>query len=190
MNCRKVQDELRENFDSSGRDLPSDFQTHLDGCPQCRAYAAELHTVSESLKSLGDLALTAEEVRRLEEGLAKGLLSEPAPIPVQKKERRLFPILRLAAVVAFIVLLAVHIEEPPGPPEESMLSEITLDNIDPEILARMFYESGDLEDAAIIDRSLAGYITSQVGYGQADDIFDDLTEEELLWLSEHYTMGI
>ncbi|MFH1700963.1 MAG: hypothetical protein ABIE07_10280 [Candidatus Zixiibacteriota bacterium] len=193
MKCHEFKSKMDELFTGSPMKLPDEMQNHIESCDECRAYYNEFAQMSEMLAPLAGFELTEKEAARLESGLRKKMIDEPAPIPVQPRERNIFSWIRMASAVAVVALIVLFIYSPESPNQITTAldwTEINSDNIDTDLLAEMIFDSDENILGEFIDESTTDYITSQIESDQAFDLLENLTEEELAWLSENFTMEI
>lgn len=177
----------------AGRELTADLREHMDACPACRAYAAELESLAELLAPLDDIALTPDEAAHLEVDLLESLPDEPAPIPVQPSEHRIFSLTRVlfaAAAVLVMMLISTNRTETPDVAGDDGWEALQLTQLDQMDMASILFDSNIDILPSLVDQSSAAYIYDQVQPGQVDDIFEKLSAEELAWLAENFTMEI
>lgn len=193
MRCRECKDRMREQMTVAGREFTADLREHLDACPDCRAYAAELESLGDLLAPLDDIGLTADEAARLEGDLLASLPDEPAPIPVHPPEHRIFSLTRVlfaAAAVLLVMLISTNRTETPDVATDDGWDGLRLTQLDETDMASILFDSNVDLLPSLVDQSSAAYIYDQVQPGQVDDLFEGLSAEELSWLAENFTMEI
>ncbi|MEE9443406.1 MAG: hypothetical protein V3V99_12145 [candidate division Zixibacteria bacterium] len=193
MKCHEFKSKMDELFKCSPMELPEAMQKHIESCDECMTYCKELSQMSEMLTPLTNLELAKDEAARLEKDLREKMIDEPAPIPVQPRERKMISWIRTVTAVALVTLIVLFVYSPEEPNQITTAldwTEIDPGNIDSDVLAEMIFESDEYILNEFIDESTAEYITSQIQLDQAYDLLESLTEEELAWLSENFTMEI
>lgn len=193
MTCTRIKEYIQELFVSGGFELPQEIKEHLDSCHECRAFAEDLTALSRTLAPLGDIALTAEEAARLEADLS-ALFSAEARKPVAvSPEGKIAAIARMALAAAAVLILMMMPWDPDFPSQVNFMpntDDLHLTRIDEMDMASLFTDGETDLLPSIVDNQSAVYLTDQVQPGQADDILEKLTPEELEWLMENVSMEI
>ncbi|MCP4566351.1 MAG: hypothetical protein GY841_02090 [FCB group bacterium] len=189
MNCQRVHDALDDGFTSAGIDVAADVHVHLEACAECKAYYDELTAMVELLHPLDNLELTPNESSTLMAGLEKAAERTDRKRPVYQWAAA---ILRPAMAVAMVMIIMFSA----GPNLPGLLVlDADMENLEfsqtetEEILSYMINDNVDLVPE-LIDPGDAAYITGQVTSAQAEDIFDDLSTEEINWLMDNFTLEI
>lgn len=193
MNCERVTNYLEENFVATGFDLPDDIREHIDACDRCRAYFGELVSLGDILEPMADIALTPDEVIRLNADLDRSIDAAETSRSSYTSESRIFTLTRLAmaaAAVMLIMMVSLNGEFRSGSGLLQDIEELSIGSVESENLAGLF-TNGDVEALpSLVEGDSASYITGQVQPGQADEIFETLTREELEWLMENLSVEI
>lgn len=193
MKCYEFKSQLDELFTGAQLKLPEDMQKHMESCDKCMSYFQELTKMSEFLEPIAEFELTKEESARLEQGILENMVDEPVPIPVQPRERKIISWIRMATAAALVTLIVLFVY---SPEESNQLitaldwTGIESDNIDSDLLAEVVFDSDEYILEEFFDETTTEYITLQIQSDQAYDLLESLTEEELNWLSENFTMEI
>jgi hypothetical protein len=193
MNCKQIQDILQERFLATGVELPSEVQTHLEGCAECRSFHEELVALGSRLAPMAEITLTTEESIRLESALRKAMALTTNDAAAFHPRRKRARIIRLATSIAAVVLLvaaSVTIDWSPDKAIPHPLDDLDLSGATIEDIAPLFINGESDLVPTVIDGESAFYLTQQVGPGQADDIFENVTSEELDWLMKNLSVEI
>jgi hypothetical protein len=193
MNCKHIQDILQEQFLATGMELPSEMQAHLKGCAECRSFHEELVALSSRLAPMADITLTEEETARLESSLQKAMASTTHDTAVFHPKRKRARIIRLATSIAAAVLLvaaSVTIDWSPDQALQHPLDALDFSGATIEDIAPLFINGESDLVPTVIDGESAFYLTQQVGPGQVDDIFENVTSEEIDWLMKNLSVEI
>lgn len=185
MTCREFQEQL---FDSFGQgELPAELQAHLETCAACRRVQSELNGAAGHLGDNELFAPVGDEVDGLLAAIDKQLDAATVVIP-----RWRTTVLRFAPVAAAVVLLlgiglisqrsTVH--EMAAIDTSSTIDEYALlDNAD------LTYTNADESlDEGTIDVLLDDY-TSVNRVEPSRTLLDDLTEDELEYLTTNFDIG-
>ncbi len=193
MDCQKVKDFIRDNFMSTGYDLPRDITGHLDECTECRAYLEEMNILGAKLDPIAEISMSPEETIDFETGLNRAIEAADAEQSTYVPENRIFSLTRMAlAAAAVLIMMAVSFNSDMtnGLAVLQNMDALQLSQVDTDDMAMMFVNGdSDLLPSLVEDES-AAYLTDQIKPGQADDILDAVTAEELEWLMENLTMEI
>jgi hypothetical protein len=190
MNCARVTNFLEENFVSTGFDLPEEVQEHVDDCVRCRAYFKKLVSLGEKLEPMSDMAMTADEAARVHAGLDRALEAVKSPLSSYIPENKIFTITRLAmaaAAVLLMMMVSLNGDFPSGTGLLQDIDDFELNSFETEDLAGLFDTDAI---PSLIEGDSASYITDQIRPGQADDILETLTPEELEWLMDNLSVEI
>ncbi|MCK5125057.1 MAG: hypothetical protein KAR42_02270 [candidate division Zixibacteria bacterium] len=193
MRCFEVKQILQENFTAAGVELEAEVKTHLDACVKCREYLQELNNMASALIPLDSFELTPEESLQLTNALDAQLIREPAPIPVQDRENRIFPIARIllsAAAVILMVILSTSPTQDISIADTDYEGVIEYSSLDDETMTSIFFDNDDDLLPSLFDQTSAAYLASQLRPGQVDDVFESITDEELAWLEKNFSLEI
>lgn len=193
MDCHRIKEFLQENFLATGYDFPAEVMEHLDGCPDCRAYYEELVSLGEKLDPISEISMTPEESMRFESELMPALEAvDPAPTSYVA-EGRIFSIARLALAAAAVLVMMVVSNNPDISSGLAILQnvdELQLSQVDDEDMALLFSNGDSDFIPSLFEEESATYITNQLQPGQADNILETISPEELEWLMENLTLEI
>ena len=193
MRCFEVKDILQENITSGGIELDSELRSHLDSCAGCREFLRELEQLSEGLLPLADFRLTPAEEAGLEEMLDARLDSEPAPIPTQPREHKIFSIARIAMAAAAVLVLVVLSSGPTRDNETAAVDDsvfIQYSMLDETDVASLIADDSEDLLPSLFDQSSAAYLASQLRPGQVDEILGTVSDEEMEWLEKNFSVEI
>ena len=98
MNCRECRDELELWVGQS--ELPPEIATHIDGCPECKAYWNELSGLVIAVADETAFQVTSAEASRIKAGIEQRMQSGQ-PTTVTSLHW-----LRVAAVAASVIIVA------------------------------------------------------------------------------------
>lgn len=193
MDCRQIKQFLDENFVATGFDLPDDIAGHVKDCGYCRDYYEELISLSASLDPIAEVSMTPDETAQFESGLFEAIEETEIAQPSYVPEGRVFSIARMALAAAAVLLMMVTSFNPDFPAEVAIMQnteELQLTSVEAEDVALMFDNGDGVLIPSMLEDQSASFLTSQMQPGQAEDILDDVTAEELEWLMENLTMEI
>jgi len=192
MNCKQIQEILQEHFLATGMELVPEVMAHLESCAECRSFHEELTALGCRLAPMAEISLTAEESARLESSLQEAIASSPhkrASVDLKRKRARI----RLATSIAAVVLLAaasVTIDWSPDQVMQYPLDDLDFRGATIEDIAPLFVNGENDLLPTVFEGESAFYLTQQVGPGQVDDIFENVTSEELDWLMKNLSVEI
>jgi hypothetical protein len=193
MNCREVKEWLMDNLTAAGLETGGEVAAHLDECADCRSFYRELAALSMKLAPLAEISLTEAESVRLEDAVDAAMQTAAISGEKGRQQRRIFPIIRIAAAVAAMILIvivsfrnnSVDISYP-----IFNIDDFELTGTSVQDLAPLFIDNGRDLLPSMIDAQSAEYLTDQVNPAQAEDILESATSEEIDWLMKNYSMEI
>jgi hypothetical protein len=184
---------MHEHFVADGLDLSPDIQRHLDDCPECHKVYDELIALADMLAPLERIEMTTEESAKMITALDREIAKAPPGGLAPSGDRRIMSIFRTAlaaaAVVVMVLASASFNNKFPSSPtvfeaaDDMMLSQVTSD----DIATLVDSDETDLWTRMIDDES-ATYLTEVASAPQIDYVIDDISAEELEWLTENYSM--
>jgi len=176
MNCAQVQEQLELFFGSEK--LPEDIGEHLRNCETCRSHWEELQRLSARLGEDADFEPSPSDLQRAIAGVGDRIKPDEAPSITPVSRLRQFS--RIAAVllivgVAYTTYLIGRKQAP------STVAVVT------DTVVTTAADSAEMDDYFV---SILIQDFSSDGYFEAGELLlDDLTEEELEYLTEHMTVG-
>ncbi len=179
MNCQQIREELDLSFGVEA--LSDELKAHLATCEDCRAYAAELDSLTESLGDDSAFATNIFESNKLAWAVEDAINRQTKPKPVWTSR------IRYIAAAAVIVLAAaigvdqyrrnISVDIPTtkdttqlAMTDTNLLPSTTLDMTDTE-LEQMLLDYSTLDDNA------------------ASEVLQNLTDEEMQYLEKNFDVG-
>lgn len=188
MTCVQAKRMMDESFLAGGCHLPPEVEDHLGTCPECRAYYAQLQALGDTLAPLAGIALTPEEEAQLwaaVEGAAGADVSQE----FSSGKTRLFSFTRvLVTVAAVFVLMVIFLKSdiPESPAFVFDVDDLQLTRVEIDDIAPLFVDGDSDLLPSLVDDESAGYLIQRIEPGQADDILEGITAEEIQWLTENF----
>jgi len=179
MLCKDVQLQIDERLRKGGPDLPNEIRGHIDSCPVCAAYLAELDSLRPVL-DMADLRALPGELDDLtfEKIVAAAGGGRKAVRPGRFELRWLWVPLAVAAAIALMILIprlivnapsTVALNTTPGITTIGLINDIALsDSLGDEVLAEMAddmnmdYIAETLSEGSDIDDLLSGLTQSEM----------------------------
>jgi len=192
MTCEKIKDILQDGFTSAGWELPAEVERHLDECPDCRAYKAELSALAEPLSRVAEISMTAEETLRLESSLKAAVEAGDSYGVSQKSETLRFWLSRMGFAAAAVAVIMIVSLGPPVPDDAAIVRNLGEMQMSQTVAAdaALLLVNGDKDVLPSLDnQDQAAYLTEQIQTGKADDILESATPEEVEWLMQNYAGG-
>jgi predicted anti-sigma-YlaC factor YlaD len=185
MNCESARELIDLYF---GHDeLPDGLQTHLDQCDSCRIYHDELVRMAGGLGSDSDTPFSIEDLDRAAAGVAQRIDRQPTVVPLSTKWLR--PLLRVAAVLLVVGL--AYSSYRVGVDSNFSADLDTLQNADAEVDELTILLEYEVEDE--MDEDLIGILINDycadASYEATASLLDDISEEELEYLTENFEVG-
>ncbi len=192
MKCSQFRDWLNESLTVQGVKLTEAVGRHIDSCPDCGRYYHELQDLQAKLAPLEQIELTVAEQAKISGKLATSLSASALPqmeAPVRNLSGMfLRPILALAAVLAIAFgswQNQTHISA-----IKPAVDEMELAGISGQELATIFV-NGEIEEiSTAIDQTSISYLANQISSRQAEDILEEVTDDEIDWLIDNLDMEI
>jgi hypothetical protein len=142
---------------------------------------------------LKDITLTDTESAVLEGRLHHAVDEADSLDAPYSRKNKISSITRLvfSAAAALVIMLISFNNDPPAQLAiNQRFNEIQLTQLsDNEILQLLMNGDADLLPS-IVDQNSASYLTDQISPGQAEDIFETATTEELEWLLSNFNLEI
>ncbi len=196
MNCARIQQELMLLFGSG--DLPEEIRLHLDSCPECRDFAAELEAVQKRLGDDEDFFPNDSEVETLaisvdaaidEIESRKVVPSKvvPSKIVSVAASQNLFRTKYLATAAAVVLALGTYLVgqfsidmAPPsaGYEDDSYFSTVWSETDE---------EQYEPNDPAV--RMLISDYAETARLSGTDELLSDITEEEYDYMMKNFDIG-
>jgi len=185
MNCEQACELIQLYF---GHDeLPENLLTHLAECDSCRTYYDEMMSLAGDLGSDTDTPFTAEDFDRAAAGVAERIGRQPTVVFSPAKWLR--PMLRVAAVIMVVGLsygsYRLGLESNFGAGLD------TLQTVDTEVdrlTTLLEYDVDEEMDEGLIGILIDDYC-SVISYEATASLLDDISEEELEYLTENLEVG-
>jgi len=176
MNCDQVKEQLELFFGLD--ELPEEVERHLEGCESCRSHREELRLLSERLGEDADFEPSASDLEATIAGVESRIESvkRTSIVPVSWLRQ-------LSRVAAAVLIVAVsyttyRIGQSQAPTEMARMT----DTVEEES-----FDSAEMDDYFV---SILIQDFSSGGYFEAGELLlEDLTDEELEYLTEHMTVG-
>lgn len=187
MTCDKIKKDLMEHFSLSDDAVSLEVLAHLDSCSDCRDYHNSLYQLRTQLSPLGDITLTAEESSRLRNCLIAAVAGDNMSAPARRVS-----VWRLTAT-AMIVLVMVFMFSnrlPQAPGNYDDFEQLSLRNVDVDQIDSLFADTDANPLPTLLEPAVATYVVTQVQPGQADNLFENVSKEELDWLASNFKMEI
>lgn len=178
MNCQYIQDELLLNAGATV--LPDNLQAHLDACPDCRAFRAELNSAIESAGVDTDFFLDQSAIEAQVAGVDRRIdeLELGKVTDVRSTWMSFVP-----AVAAVVLLVGLSFTV-------YMMGWLSLD---PEVSTGPDIDTTTIVEVDGIDESHISYIIEEHAAIQSAStselLMEDLTEEELEYLENNFDVG-
>lgn len=190
MDCREIQDELLLSFGTAP--LEADLAEHLEGCPDCRAFWAELTQTGAIVPDGTAFEPSASERAALLSAINKDLEAAPAavarphwpwwsralqwvvPVPA--------PVVAAAVVVLAVVSLFTGLNRTSPSDSTPLLSPesaTTSDTLTEELMQ---------PDQPTVEALVERYSSSRPT-GGAEELLNDLTDDEYEYLVNHFDVG-
>ena len=185
INCEKAYELIQLHFGYD--ELPEDLLDHLAKCDSCRTYYDEMMSLAGDFGSDVDLPFTAEDIDRAV-AVVEGRIDRQ-PTVVFSPAKWLRPILRVAAVLMVVGLSYSSYQL--GLESNFNAGLDTLQTADAEVdrLAILLEYDADEE----IDEGMIGILIddycSVISYEATASLLDDISEEELEYLTENLEVG-
>ncbi len=176
MNCNQVREQL-ELFFGSG-ELPEDIRQHLVSCEACRSHQEELRQLSERLGEDADFEPSESDIERAVAGIESRIEASETPSIIPVSWLRQLSRVAAAVLIVGASYTAYRIGQSQAQPDVAMTTGtvVTTDSDSTEmddyfvsILIQDFSSGGDFEAGELL--------------------LEDLTDEELEYLTEHMTVG-
>lgn len=176
MKCEQIKEQLDLLFGSN--ELPEEIEQHLESCEDCRAYHQELRRLSEKLGGDADFEPSAFDLEKAVAGVEDRIDSQETPsiVPVS----RLRQLSRVAAVLLIVgVSYTTYLigqkqgQEPVAKVVDTVLTYTA--------------DTAEMDDYFV--NMLIEDFSSDAYFGAGEMLLDDLTEEELEYLTENMTVG-
>jgi|GEM_PF-5333961 len=185
MTCDKIKNYLREHFGLPEGNIPPEIKAHLDSCSDCRDYHNSLYQLEAQLQPLGDITMTGEESSHLQNRLATAMKENNMAVPA----KRVFA-WRLAtiAVMVFVMVMVFNNRQTQTPSSYDDLEQLSLSNVNVDQIDSLFADDNLLP--VLLEPATATYVVAQVPPGQADNLLENVSKEELEWLASNFKMEI
>jgi hypothetical protein len=189
MTCHQVQDYLAENLTSDGLEMTPETKAHLDACADCAAFYREMQSLTSELAPAGEFCLSEVESARMHRGLAEKI-NLTRRTEDRAARRKILALAPMALAVAAMVVLVIWQpwQKTVIGPTLSASEELQIEHLRADDIIPMFSNSDAELLPSVVDTSTATYLTGQVKPGQADDILDSLSADELKWLEKNLAM--
>lgn len=175
MSCEQVKEQLDLFFGSEK--LPEEIEQHLVKCEDCRAYRRELMLLGEKLGMDSDFEPAPPDLEKAIASVEDRIDSETTTIvPVSwfRQLTRVAAVLLIAAVSYTTYLIGQkHGQEPAARVVDTVVTG-TADSV-------------EMDDHFV--SILIQDFSSDSYFGAGEQLLDDLTEEELEYLTENMTVG-
>ena len=185
INCEQAYELIHLHFGSD--ELPEDLLVHLAECDSCRTYYDEMMSLAGDFGSDVDLPFTAEDIDRAVAGVEDRIDRQPTVVFSPAKWLR--PILRVAAVLMVVGLSYSSYQL--GLKSNLGDSLDTLQTVDGEVdrlTALLEYDVDEEMDEGLIGILIDDYC-SVISYEATASLLDDISEEELEYLTENLEVG-
>jgi hypothetical protein len=149
--------------------------------------------VAEKLASLSVISMTPDETKKFEAGLHKEIESVDSYKSGYVPEVRIFSLARLALAAAAILIMMITSYNPDFPATPALVEGVDQwkpTGIETEDVAIMFANGESDLLTPVLDDESVSCLTRGLQPGQAEDILESVTPEELNWLLENITMEI
>lgn len=178
MNCEQYKNLILESF--GDENITSELKEHLNSCPECNAYYNELNALAGFAGSDDDFALAPNEIDRMVDKIN-------SEIDQQQTTAKTTSFWRYYVPVAAAVVLMFGISWKAG---FFNANDNTSDNRLRDSLALVINET-DIENDLTGDdlNILIGDYSNGVTTFKADQVVDELTEEEYEYLAQNLDMG-
>lgn len=178
MNCDKMKNIILESF--GDEQISAELKEHLDSCPECKAYFNELNALSGFAGSDEDFGLAPGEVDQMVEEIDHKI-NQLAP------HKKTTPIWRYYIPVAAAVVLMLGISWMGG--LFSGGGNIANNHLTDSILVAI-NDTDIANDVTGSDLNiLIGDYSNGVTTISADQVVDELTEEEYEYLAQNFDIG-
>ncbi|MEW5794908.1 MAG: hypothetical protein AB1772_00980 [Candidatus Zixiibacteriota bacterium] len=185
MNCDKVREELELDFGTN--QSSAEVADHLRTCESCRAYRDELINLAPRLGDDDNIALTFAEIEHAVRMVEGRIAPRRSYRPVFR--RWLQPLVRVAAAAAIALFAygAYELGQMQGMSEDGVSltsTGVTTDNLTLLLTGDLGTELDDDMVRVLIDE-----FSSSAPLGASESLLDDISEEEMKYLEEHFEIG-
>ena len=185
INCEQARELVQLHFGSD--ELPDDLQAHLAECDSCRAYHDEMMNLAGSLGSDTDTPFSAEDLAGAAAGVMERIDRRPTVASYPAKWLR--PMLRVAAVLLVVGLSYSSYRL--GQESNFGAGLDTLQALNTEadkLTALLEYDIDEEMDEDLIGIVIDDYCRD-ASYEATASLLDDISEEELEYLTENFEVG-
>ena len=188
MTCNEVREILDLSF---GNDrLPAELLAHLQDCPDCAAFHAELIDLEIEMGDDTVSPFTPSELERA--ALAVDAKIQPNTTVTVLPHRWMQPMMRVAAAVVLVAAsLVAYQAGRHGTTTDTATATATTSQQSEEYGALSTLWASDLEanmDENLISQLIDDYAQDSY-WGAGDDLVGDITEEEYQYLMEDFEVG-
>jgi hypothetical protein len=177
MNCEQVREQLELLF---GQDeLPEEVERHLEGCDACRSHLRELQRLSQQLGADTDFEPSPDDLLRAVAGVEERIKPEEATSIVSVSWLR--SLTRVAAAVLIVGM--AYTSYMIGRNQAGQPAEIITDTV----VTTASADSLEMEDY-FVSMLIEDY-SSDASFEASSMLLDDITEEEMEYLTENLTVG-
>ncbi len=192
MNRREWEQYIAAAVTADGIELTPELRRVIETDPEAKAYYDELLLLSGRFTPLRHIAITADESESLLAGI-EAEIETVASVTPSFAWSGLLKLLWQPAMAAVLLLIIVLLPQMQKSPEianvavTNTVTSVTTDIGETELA--LLLSDNEVESLSyLLDESTQSYITSQVEPGQAGDIFEQLSDEELQYLAENFTL--
>lgn len=176
MKCEQIQEQLDLLFGSE--QLPEEIQQHLESCEDCRAHHQELLRLSEKLGVDEDFEPSAFDLEQAVAGVGDRIDSQKTPSIVPVSRLRQLSRIAAALLIVGVSYTTYLIGQKQGQePVARVVDTVVASNAD-TVEMDDYFVSMLIED-----------FSSDAYFGAGEILLDDLTEDELEYLTENMTVG-
>ena len=176
MKCEKIKEQLDLLFGSD--ELPEEIQQHLESCEDCRAYHQELRRLSEKLGGDSDFEPSTFDLEKAVAGVGHRIDSQKTPSITPVSWLRQLSRVAAAVLIVGVSYTTYLIGQKQGQEPVARVVDTVLANTADTVEMDDYFVNMLIED-----------ISSDSYFGAGELLLDDLTEEELEYLTENMTVG-